>query len=236
MVRLVLASLVVPLVGCVAADGAGDEAIYVTKALAANDDCSFSASENAQYIGHGVITAFSPAPYLIHPQLKSRVTTTDSSQQDLKTIQIRGARVNLEFKDASVGARVTAAHKKFETLFSAPLAPNAGSVTDTTFEMIPEGALASIAASIGPTDDFATEVVGKLVVYGDLAGDEVVSQEFQFPVTICSNCITVNLGTCPLPATTSIRAGNACNVFQDGIVDCCDTGSGLLCPGIKAQN
>jgi hypothetical protein len=240
MFRLALASLLFPVFGCLAADGAGDEAIYVVKALAATDDCSFTASTDAPFIGHGIITVFSPSPYLIHPQLKSRITTTTASEQDLKTIQIRGARVNLDFKDSAIGNLVDDENKRFQTLFTAPLAPNAGSVTNTSFELIPEGALASIAASAG-ADGVETEVVGKLVVFGDLAGEEVTSQEFQFPVTICSNCVTAAFGlaaypTCPVMAAG--RQGNACNPFQDGVVDCCvDSNNDVVCPApVSLQN
>jgi hypothetical protein len=234
MFRLATTSLAVLLVGCIAADGAGDEAIYISKAVAVGESCSFNSSQAEPFIGHGLISVFSPAPYMLFPQMKSRITTTDSSQMDQKTIQIRGGRVNLDFKDPAVAALVSADNKKFQTLFSAPLAPNAGSVTDGMFELVPEGALREIADGMGGTADFETEVVGKLVVFGDLAGSEVTSQEFQFPVTICANCITVNAGLCPLPEAG--RQGNACNPFQDGIVDCCETTDGLICPGIVAQN
>lgn len=232
MFRLATASIAFSLVGCLAADGAGDEAIYIAKALAANDECTFTSSESEQFIGHGFITVFSPQPYLIHPQMRSRITAA-AGETDQKTIQIHGARVNLDFKDPDVGNLVDANNKKFQTLFSAPLAPNTGSVTDGTFELIPEGALASIAASLGADEDIETEVVGKIVVFGDLAGDEVTSQEFQFPVTICSNCVTASFGmptfpTCPV--MTAGRQGNACNPFQDGTVDCCQGPNGIECP------
>lgn len=243
MFRLATTSLAVLLVGCIAADGAGDEAIYISKAVAANETCSFESSDNEPFIGHGVISAFSPAPYLIFPQMKSRITTTDSSQQELKTIQIRGARVNLDFKDAAVGALVSADNKKFQTLFSGPLSPNAGSTTDGIFELIPDGALAAIAAGKRPGDDFETEVVGKIVVFGDLTGNEVTSQEFQFPVTICTNCVLANVragGTFPpCPMVGTIRPGNACNPYQDGVVDCCvdeANNNELVCPGVAGQN
>jgi len=238
MFRLAIASVVFSLVGCIAADGAGDEAIYISKALGANDDCTFTSSESEAFIGHGMITAFSPAPYVIHPQMKSRIIA-EPSEMDQKTIQIRGARVNLDFKDSEVGALVDAKNKKFQTLFSAPLAPNSGSVTDGIFELIPDGALASIADSIPEGEVFETEVVGKIVVFGDLAGDEVTSQEFQFPVTICSNCVLAAFGqpdfpTCPVMAAG--RQGNACNMFQDGVVDCCrESTGGLVCPAVVAQ-
>ncbi|MFN0248254.1 MAG: hypothetical protein ACKV2T_15285 [Kofleriaceae bacterium] len=234
MFRLALTSLAFPLFGCLAADGAGDEAIYIAKAVAASgESCSFSSSPDSPFIGHGLITAFSPAPYLIHPQLRSKVS--DSAGAD-KTIQIHGARISLDFQDDAIDDLVDSRHKKFQSLFSAPLAPNEGSATDTSFTLVPEGALEAIAATIGTGEDFETEVVGKIVVYGDLAGDEVTSQEFRFPVTICSNCVTVNRGTCPLPAGTTVRAGNACNPFQDGVVDCCSLPEGILCPAVVAQN
>lgn len=239
MFRLALASLVFPLVGCVAADGAGDEAIYVVKAVAANDSCSFSATDTEPYIGHGEINVFSPNPYLIYPQLRSRIVTSNAAEQEMKTIQVHGARVTLDFKDKTIGSVVSAANKKFQTLFTAPLAPNEGSVTDTRFELIPDGALAEIAASVGPGEKLDTEVVASLVVFGDLAGDEVVSQAFQFPVTICSDCVIGNLapnGTLPACPLTSARAGNACNPYQDGIVDCCLQDGALVCPGAVPNN
>ena len=240
MFRLAIASFAFSsLVGCLAADGAGDEAIYISKALAPNDTCTFNSSESEPFIGHGVISVISPAPYLIFPQMKSRIVTADASEQEQKTIQIRGARVTLEFKDTAIGNLVSADNKKFQSLFTAPLAPNAGSVTDGMFELIPDGALASIAASKAGDPNFETEVVGKIPVFGNLAGDEVTSQEFQFPVTICSNCVTAAFGlaafpTCPV--MSSGRAGNACNPWQDGVVDCCTQDGSLVCPAPVAQN
>ncbi|MGE0401550.1 MAG: hypothetical protein AB7T06_32915 [Kofleriaceae bacterium] len=208
--------------------------------MAPNDECSFDSSEGEPFIGHGVINVFSTNPYLIFPQMKSRITTTDNSQLEQRTIQIRGARVTLDFKDSAVGSLVSAPNKKFSTLFSGPLAPNSGSATDGIFTLIPDEALAEIAAGKTTADDFETEVVGKIVVYGDLAGDEVTSQEFQFPVTICTKCVFGNMTgggvipTCPLPAA---RAGNACNPYQDGVVDCCldaTANNELVCPGYVA--
>jgi hypothetical protein len=237
MVRLVLASLAFSLIGCIAADGAGDEAIYISKAVAPNDSCSFDSTEGEQYIGHGLITVFSPEPYLIFPQLKSRIITTVATEQEAKTIQIHGARVTLEFPDEAVGNLVAAENKKFQTLFSAPLAPNSGSITDAMFELIPDGALKSIAAGKTPGQEFETEVIAKLVVFGDLSGDEVTSQEFQFPVTVCANCVLGNgVGGFPAcPMATAPRAGNACNPYQDGVVDCCvDAANKLQCPGVVA--
>jgi len=168
----------------------------------------------------------------LHPQLKSRITAGDGDTVQ-KTIQIRGARVNLEFADADVGAAVPAEQKKFQSLFTGPLAP--GGLTDATFEVLPEGALAAIFPFAQGIENFETEVIAKVVVFGDLFGDEVTSQEFRFPITVCSNCVVNVLAdsqgmplTCPVAATA--RQGNACNPYQDGVVDCCESGDGIVCP------
>jgi len=230
MFRLAITSLAFSLVGCLAADGAGDEAIFVSKAVASSDTCSFTSSESEALIGHGEINVGSPEPYRLHPQMISRIDAT-ADQLLQKTIQIHGARVNLEFADSNVGNAVPATQKQFKSLFSGPLSPNGG-VTDGGFDVIPEGALAAIL-SLATSPNFETEVIAKVTVYGDLAGDEVTSQEFQFPITVCANCIVNVVGDCPL--LMAGRQGNACNAFQDGIVDCCTAPEGVMCPGPVAQ-
>jgi hypothetical protein len=53
-------------------------------------------------------------------------------------------------------------------------------------------------------------------------------------VTVCNNtqglCVVVDNGVCPFTGTP--RTGNACNIFQDGVVDCCRdaTTNNLICP------
>ena len=222
------------LVGCVASDGAGDEGMYIQKAIATTaDSCAFSSTDAEAFIGHGTIYVGSPNSYLLHPQVKSRITTTSDLETTQKTIQIRGARVNLEFADSEVGAAVPAAQKKFQSLFTGPLAPNGG-ITDATFEVLPEDALASIFPLAEGNPRFETEVIAKVTVFGDLAGDEVTSQEFRFPITVCSDCVVNVMGACPMTATG--RQGNACNPYQDGVVDCCTTADGITCPGTVGQN
>ncbi len=231
MFRLAIASLAFGLVGCLAEDGAGDEAIFISKAVAASDDCSFSSTESEPFIGHGQIYIGSPLAYRFHPQMISRIDALPGETVQ-KTILIHGARVELEFADSSVGTAVPANQKKFTSLFSAPLAPNGG-ITDGGFDIIPEGALAAMFPLANSSENFEAEVIAKVTVFGDLAGEEVTSQVYRFPVTVCENCITAAFGlpafpTCPVMAPG--RQGNACNPFQDGIVDCCVNGGNLECP------
>jgi hypothetical protein len=94
---------------------------------------------------------------------------------------------------------------------------------------------AAVLATNAPS--FRTEVIADVVVFGDMSGKEITSQEFQFPVTICNDCVTNEVGPCPLPVGTVPRAGNACNPFQDGTADCCRMGApsnALECPATVA--
>ena len=214
--------------GC-AADS-GDEAMYIAKAVAPGDSCSFTSDENEALIGHGRYVVNAPAPYRIIPQLRSKIVVEDESKVIQRTVQIRGARVNLSFADPSFESGIDESLLRFQSLFTAPLAPNGG-ITDTLFDLIPEGLSKAVAPKFSATVHEA-EVIAKVEVYGDLSGSEVVSQEWQFPVTLCNDCIINDLGPCSgLSSTATVRAGNACNPFQDGVTDCCSEENGsLTCP------
>jgi hypothetical protein len=68
-------------------------------------------------------------------------------------------------------------------------------------------------------------------VFGDLQGDEIEGDPFNYPVTVCNDCVINMLSpTCPLPIGTVVRAGNPCNAFQDGVVDCCGDPTNPQCP------
>lgn len=218
------------LTACVASNG--DEGILITKNVAVGDACTFNASESSPFIAHGVYSILSPAAYEVHPQMKSRVTAA-SGQEDQRTILVKGAHVSLEFQDAAFSSF----NQKFDTLFSAPISPNGG-ITDAAFAGIPVSVLDQLIASNPGYENgsvpLQTEVLVKAVVFGEMGGDEVVSQQWQFPVTICNNCVVNIMGACPVDRMATVRTGNACNPFQDGVVDCCGTVDALVCPAIKA--
>jgi hypothetical protein len=217
-----------------AADNGG-EAIFLSKNVSPGTDCSFTGSPTEQFTAHGTFSMFATRGYRMYPQMVSQLTAADGQSQS-RTIQIRGARVDLSFPGGESGFPSELTH--FQSLFSAPLPPNGG-VADGAFELIPAELASAVAASKGVTlttaEHHRVEVIAKVVVFGDLAGDEVVSQEFQFPVTLCNDCVTKNLGNCPLPFDTLVvNASNVCNAFQDGTVDCCTdmTTNELVCPAV----
>jgi hypothetical protein len=228
--------------GC-AADN-GDEGIFITRNVVPGTGCSFSASATEAFLAHGTFSVHSPTGYRLHPQLKSKITAT-TAQEDARTIIVEGARVTLTFPDETV---FSAAQQeslrdrgimRFAALFSAPLGPNGG-LADGAFDVITPALLDELVAAKGNgilaanAPSFRAEVVATIVVYGDMSGKEITSQEFQYPITICNDCVTRELGACPLPMGTEPAAGNECNPYQDGTTDCCRMGADVVCPAIVA--
>lgn len=227
-------------------DNSSDGAIFITKNVAPGDDCTFTSTEGELFLPHGVWSVHSPGGYQMFPQMTSRITAT-ADQIDQRTIILQGGRVDIEFADAQLASELDLARlesegiTKFQSRFSAPLLPNGG-ITDGSVELLTRRLIDEIIAvrpGIDATDGseptFSTELLASLVVFGDLAGDEVTSQTFTFPVTLCNNCVVNIVGACPLPADAMPRSGNACNPFQDGNVDCCVEADGdLACPATLA--
>jgi len=58
---------------------------------------------------------------------------------------------------------------------------------------------------------------------------EIESDAFLFPIDVCDGCLVAQVAGCPF-TTAPINMGNACNVAQDGFVDCCTMGDSLICP------
>jgi hypothetical protein len=226
--------------GCTADNG--DEGIFITSNVVPGANCTFTASASEPFVAHGTYSIFSPSGYRFHPQMRSRITAA-AGQESQRTIILEGARVTLTFPDESV---FTAAQQedlrsrgimRFSSLFTAPLSPNGG-LADGAFDLITPALLDELVAAKGngilaaDAPSFRAEVVATVVVYGDMSGDEITSQEFQFPVTICNDCVVNELGACPLPMGTALtNTGNVCNPYQDGIVDCCRMGADVVCPG-----
>jgi hypothetical protein len=215
------------------ASDTGDEGIFLSKNVSPGDGCIFSATQAELFNPHGSFSLFARRGYDLFPQMISKITSREDNVEQ-RTIQVRGARVDLAMADGSAVNAPT----HFESLFAAPLAPNGG-ISDAAFELVPVAFAAAVATAnnITPatTTVFKAEVVAKVVLFGDLTGNEVTSQEFQYPVTLCNDCVTNIIGTCPLPSATVLaNVGNPCNAYQDGYVDCCISGNNVICPGTIA--
>lgn len=229
MLRLFAVPLAVFSFAACAADN-GDEGIYLSRILAPGADaCSFTADESALYLSSGSYSIDAPNPYSAHVLLQSRLELLEGQDPQLRTVQMRGARVDLAFVDPTDDPGIQAEYLKFTSLFSAPLTP--GGIATASFDLVPfqvsqaltEKYASRVAANKGPI-----QMVATVEAYGTLAGDEVVSQEFVFPITVTE--LRNDLGACPVAAGTMVRMGNPCNPFQDGVVDCCSSNGQVFCP------
>jgi hypothetical protein len=223
------------LVACV---DTGDEGIYVRSNTAVGTSCSLSGSPDQASIGHGVINVFSTVPYVMTPLIQSRLIASETTTDDIsKTVQLRGADVRLTLKAVSierdgqfVNTNPEKAYPGFSVLFSGAIPP--GGSANAFVDIIPPSILRTIAADSGAnldTDSLNAEVLAEVVIKGDLNGDAIESQPYFYPVTVCNDCVINVVGACPMTGTP--RTGNACNLFQDGVVDCCqELDGGITCP------
>jgi hypothetical protein len=200
------------------------------------NSCTLSGSPDQPFKSHGLIWAYSPLGYQMTPLISSRVQVgMEEMPDDLqRTIFLRGADVTLTLKAVSVenNGAFTVTQKdtvvdQFGVLFAGSLPP-AGSV-NIAFEVISPSTLRNILGMAGATSGVSAEVLASVVIRGDLGGDEITSNTFEYPISVCTDCVVVNNGACPMTGTP--RTGDACNPFQDGIVDCCtDASNNLICP------
>jgi len=119
---------------------------------------------------------------------------------------------------------------QFSVLFAGALPPE-GSV-NVGFEVITPAILRNILGMSGvnlTTSSMNAEVLAEVTIRGDLGSDEVTSNVFQYPISVCTDCVINVVGACPMVGTP--RTGDACNIYQDGVVDCCSEADGSLsCP------
>lgn len=181
--------------------------------------CMVTAEPNGPTISQGQIYSGSPSGYLASPIMESRITA-NAGQELQRTIHVEGAHISLSVP--SGGGTVSIGPNPHDAYFSTELTPNGGTAV-ASFELVPAAAVMSVGTG-------NATVVASVTAFGTLAGDRIDAEPWLYSVQICSNCVVVDHGACPMTVGT-LRAGNPCNVFQDGIVDCCEDTGGLLCPG-----
>jgi hypothetical protein len=215
--------------------------IILNNSAPAATGCMFTGATTQPFESHGIIATISPIPYQFTPLIQSRITSTTTDQAQ-RTITLQGADVALSVASVSIMSATggfstppapgLGADAAFKVLFSGSVTP--GGTVNIGMDLIPLTTLATIAQLAGTGDHVHAEVVAKVTVYGTLGGDRVNGEPFQYPVTVCNDCVVVNLGACG-PMTMTSVVGNPCNPFQDGTVACCETNGSLVCPAINVM-
>lgn len=227
--------------GCVA--HGGDESILVLKAVAPPATatagvCMFTSSETEPALAHGVLDVASGLGYQFVAQLESRITA-DIGQENVRTISVRGANVDLTFPDAGqLGAQIADLQQQgllhFMAPISATLPPNGG-LADAPFELIPAGVASGVAAALNPAAGLSSTVVqATFTIVGDLAGGNVSSQAFHYSVTLGKLILITDKGPCSTVSRSfAPRTGNPCAPGQDFAIDCCESSTtALQCPAV----
>jgi hypothetical protein len=225
--------------GCVASGG--DESIIVLRNVlggSSTGGCTFTSQESEVGLSQGTLDVQRGTGYLFGAQLKSRITSL-TGQEDQRTIFTSGANVDIAFPSTTVFSDAELADFKaanllhFKSPFTVPLRPN-GIVTDIPFVLIPGDLAVKLQAKLGFTSVVAD---ASFRIVGDLAGGEVTSQTFHYPVTILAAGLVLDAGECALLSSSFMaRVGNVCNPGQDGVVDCCSDARGAqICPAVGTK-
>ena len=74
----------------------------------------------------------------------------------------------------------------------------------------------------------------RMRAFGSTTSESIESDPFVYPLAICEGCLVASVQPCPVSAAPN-RTGNPCNIAQDAPVDCCQSGSDLVCPSVVSQ-
>ncbi len=225
--------------GCVA-DTGGEGFIILNNTAVMGTQCLLTGTIGQPFKSHGEITTLSPAGYLFTPLFQSQLTAL-TGQESQRTIMFDGANVDLTVEAVTIQhadgtfskptpPTLTGTDGKFQALFSGSLAP--GGTANASFEILPLSTIGTIVqgAGLATGDHLSAEVKAVISPFGTMGGSRINGTPFQYPVTVCNDCIVVDHGACPIVGT--VRTGDACQPYEDAIVDCCrDTSNNLVCPG-----
>lgn len=216
----------------------GSESIVILQNQAPISGCSVGASVEDAYRPAGVIEASTRQGYVLTPVVKSYVTAT-VGEEFRRIAFVHGARVDVEFLDAGLISDEQAQQlradglTRFETPFSAMIEP--GGTTSMIFEVVPADLINDVIAPLLTAERDEVLVRARVRVFGRIGDDDFESSEFLYPVTVCDECLAINLGACSALSTNYVprETGGVCNPAQDEAVECCEDPAGqLICPAI----
>ena len=227
------------LAGCVA--NSGDQPLLVLHNQVPQSGCVLTADNNGSFLAAGIVDvgalrqagATSVRGYFLTPLVENTAfaDTTDPSATLNRTAVVNGAHVSIDFLDPSEATGTT----QFDARFAGAIDPNDG-LTTFGFEAVPADVLNGILAN-HPADTPYTPfadigLIASITVYGDMGGNSIESNTFEYPISVCDGCLTSYVGLCSaLPSGYQARTGGACYSNQDGILDCClDDSGAAVCP------
>jgi hypothetical protein len=254
--RLLRASLVISLAAAGASGCAdqGNSQIIVLNHQIPEEGCVLTSTEGDTFLGSGRVDALgvlddaAATGYLATPLIKNVSDSADGTLETERTVILHGARVDLVIGSRTDGTALLSADQlaelqehnalQFTIPFSGAVTPDGG-VAVVSFDAIPRETLYAIGMALSPgfPDEVTSDTALVQIVYrifGETtAGGSVESDPFSFPVTVCTGCLFLNIGACTEIPDGEYSDGGECNMFQDGVTQCCQRADlGFVCPAV----
>lgn len=212
------------------------ESMRIVQNQIPQEGCSIPADSSAEFRPSGVIQSNSPGGYVFTPVIQSLLVIPTNRPDVQRVVSLRGADIDVTFPDGFFSADEEAelrddALTRFSSAFSGTLL--AEGTLSVGFVIVPAELLERVDPLLEPGQSVQASV--EIVAFGDSEGGEVESIPFTYPVTICSDCLTIDYGECATLADSDLPDGpfgNACNArgYQDADVPCCTRDGEDVCP------
>jgi hypothetical protein len=212
---------------------------FIVQNQVPEDGCVIS-TDGAIYRGEGVLDVRlipdqATDGYVFFPLVKNDLPAPSAGESTLNRIELKGFDVDIMAigplpanTDALLKSLDDGTLMHFRLPWSGVIDPGGG-LKSAHVSVIG----AELARRIRDTGDLRQkasylQLGARVRIAGDRSG-AVMSDPFVFPIRVCDGCLVGNVESCPFAAAPT-NAGNACNVAQDDVVDCCTTGNKLTCP------
>jgi hypothetical protein len=200
--------------------------------------CSVPAEPSSQYRPDGVLDVSivnnkATAGYLVFPLLENDLPGSPKGQVDGNRIALSNWVVSVGVNPNYTPPGIVSAFNQDASLTSYTL-PTSGSVasggghTASVVDVFPPELVGEVSNAManggGSFTAYAT-----IHAIGNTINGSIQSDDFVFPISVCSGCLIGNQSMCPFRSPPA-NLGNPCNPAQDDIVDCCTVSANLFCP------
>ncbi len=173
-----------------------------------------------------------PAYYDMYLLVKNNLQSTESDYGvEENCLTIRNALVDLDL--GSLSQYVESTLTRYKVPVSLSICPEEQRVV-TVRVVVPQ-----VVELIAPRVPEGTQLmaVATVALEADRGSYTIESNELSYPIFICNGCLVRNVGLCDSPVVPDEpAAGNPCNPSQDDPIDCCTSGSDLICPAVSTSD
>jgi hypothetical protein len=205
--------------------------LVILQNQAPGGDCSLS-TDPTMFISHGV-DDLNLGGYVLTPLIQSNLIERDNAPS-ATNIVLKGATAEIQAVDSDDSRATVSALSEVTgrmRYFAGTLTPGATIVVHV--EIIDDAQAAALLSTLQPGQ--SVEVLVKVIVLGEVAGDSISSDPFYYPITLTNGGSSggfINLGQCDALPEGFVGEDTTCfGTGQDGRgVECCTRSGVLVCP------